>query len=149
MEDFFKFIPVVHTTQFVIDEIKEEIQLTKINEFITSRNIRVNTQANLEDIIQIFNECPGLSITDCSILEFAMRTNGIVLSSDKTLRNEIKRRQFSVRGIIWVIEELVKNDIISVECAIDKLTIYSTVNSRAPIGEIQKLQQKLHESINC
>lgn len=136
----------VHTTLYVISEITDEQQLREINKYSLEGKLIVDTQGEHDTIEQIYNECKGLSLADCSVLELAIRKGGVVLSSDKALRNEITRRNFTVRGLLWVIDQLLLKEILTVEQALEKLDLYPEVNKRAPIKEIEVFKSRLNES---
>ena len=96
----------------------------------------IDTDGSFESIQDLFDELQGLSYTDCSILELASRKNGIVVSSDKRLRNESQKRQLTIGGILWIIEILVISKIISIEFAVKSLKIYPEINQRVPKEDI-------------
>jgi predicted nucleic acid-binding protein len=75
------------------------------------------------------------------------RTKGILLSSDKGLRNITKRNNLDVRGVLWIIEALVDHTLISKENAVQKLREYPSINVRAPRKEINKLIEDLNSSL--
>jgi len=138
LEDF-----IVYTTPQVMDEIRDEIQLTEITKFIESKKLLIDSEGQYHAILSISHGCHGLSFADASVIECAHRKKAMILSSDKTLRNEATRKLLSVGGLLWIIEELVKSNIISVEVAIYKLNLYPTINKRAPREDIKKLIAKL------
>lgn len=139
MAHFFSLEIIVQTTPFVINEVKDSNQLAEINKYIDSGRLTIDSDGSLESIQDLFDQCIGLSYADCSVLELAIRKNGIVLSSDKTLRNESQRRKFTVRGALWIIAELHDQKKISSEEAITKLKSYDQINERAPKSEILNL----------
>ncbi len=136
MDSFFKLDLDVHTTEYVLFEVTDEEQILEVNKYVNSGKLNVDNNGEYESIQEIYNECKGLSFTDCSVLEFAIRTEGIVLSADKSLRNEIKRRKLEVRGSLWIIKELFEKNIITGNEALEKLELYSIINDRVPKNEI-------------
>jgi hypothetical protein len=145
LSHFFQLNLKVHTTLQVINEIKKEEQLIQINKHIADGTLNVDKIGTHEDISNILSQCPGLSYADSSVLELTSRLNGVVLSSDKSLKNESIRRNFSVRGILWIIQELHANKIITPEIAIMKLELYPTFNNRVPKTEIANLISSLKQ----
>jgi rRNA-processing protein FCF1 len=143
---FFDLELTVFTTAQVIGEITDPGQLNETNEFIESGKLTLDSSGRLEKIEKIFDANPGLSFADSSVLELAIRKNGTVLSSDLSLRKTTKRSGINVRGVLWIIEELVNKKIINSEVAIKTLNYYSQINSRSPKAEINLLINKL-ESI--
>jgi predicted nucleic acid-binding protein len=143
MEEFYRLGLTVYTTQQVIDEITDESQSVAVSKYITTGKLLIDSNGLYDTIVLIYEENRGLSFADSSVLEVAIRREGIVLSSDKSLRNVATRRNLIVRGVLWIIEELCNKGIINVETALNKLKIYSSINQRAPVSEIEKLIQKL------
>lgn len=142
---FFELDIYVNTTQHVIEEITDKAQQIEINKYITNGKLIVDSKGSFESIQTIFNDCKGLSLADCSVLELTIRLNGIILSSDKSLRNESEKRKFTVHGILWIIEKLCDKNIITREVAINKLEIYPKINDRAPKIEIESLIKTLKQ----
>ena len=143
LDAFFQLEYVIFTTNQVVNEIKVPDQLAKVNGLISMGKLKIDDEGSLENIYALFNENPGLSFTDCSVLECALRRAGILLSADKSLRNVAKEMNLTVRGIIWIIEELIHNSIISRESAIKLLKIYPSINKRVPLKEISILLSRL------
>lgn len=139
MANFFELDYLVYTTNFVLVEVTENEQQVEVNKYIESGGLIVDKQGTYESILAIHEECKGLSLTDCSVIEFAMRSDGLILSADKALRNEAIRRRCKVGGVLWIIRELCETTIISGEEAIRKLELYSSINTRAPRKEIAML----------
>ena len=139
IKDYFQLEYQMFTTKEVIKEITDAVQLSEITKYISLGNLKVDQYGTLESIQLLFDEYPGLSFTDCSVLESAIRKNGHIITSDKGLRNISKRRKITIRGVLWIIVELVNNSIISKEIALKSLKIYPEVNIRVPINEINKL----------
>lgn len=133
---------VVVTTPQVLDEIMDETQLAEVNTYIESGHLQVDHFGLFETITLITETNPGLSFTDASVLEAAIRRDASILSSDKSLRNESSRRGITVRGLLWVLEELYNYKIIELQVLIEKLEAYPNVNNRAPKSEIENLLRK-------
>ena len=139
IQDFFQLDYKFYTTLEVIGEITDNNQLSEVKKYISNETLIVDSMGSFESIQSLFDEYPGLSFADSSVLELATRINGIVLSSDKSLRNISKRRNLNVKGFLWIIEELLDKKIISRNTAVRKLRIYPDVNIRVPIKEINNL----------
>ena len=139
MEAFLKLDYRVCTTIHVVDEITDSDQLENITKLISSNRILVDNIGTYEDIQVLVSENSGLSFADCSVVEFAIRNTCTILSSDGSLRKISYRKGLTVHGMIWIIEALVINKIISIDIAIDKLNRYKSVNSRAPKKEVDDL----------
>lgn len=143
MDHFFKLPIRVYTTVQVIDEVQEDHQKNAVDKYVSGGHISVDRDGTLETISDILTNAPGLSFTDSSVLELAYRLQGVVLSADKSLRKESVKRNLTVRGMLWVIEEMCSKNIITTEVAIEKLNLYPQVNDRAPKIEIVALIEKI------
>ena len=143
IQDFFQLDYKFYTTPEVIGEITDNNQLSEVKKYISDETLIVDSMGSFESIQSLFDEYPGLSFTDSSVLELATRINGIVLSSDKSLRNISKRRNLTVKGFLWIIEELLDKKIISRNTAVRNLRNYQNVNIRVPIKDIRILICKI------
>ncbi len=127
-------------------EVTDENQLIEISKYIQSGELIIDGFGSEDIITSINNESPGLSYADASVLELALRIKAVILSADKSLRNESQRRGLTVRGVLWIIDELYNKNILTKEKALDKLITYPKVNSRAPINEIEKMVSKFTDN---
>lgn len=142
LADFFKLELSAFTTEQVIGEISNETHKEEVSKFIKAGMLQIDNEGSFEVIAELFDEHSGLSVPDCSVLEFALRRNAIIYSSDGSLRKISNRQHLIVRGILWIIEELCEKKILSTSQAIEKLNLYESVNQRSPINEIKKLINK-------
>jgi len=146
LEDFFQLEVDAFTTSQVIGEITNEQQWDAVSRFINNGKLRIDDDGTFEVITKINEEYPGLSLPDSSVLELAIRKNAIVYSSDGSLRKASLKEGITVRGIIWIIAELYRLELMTKESAIAKLNLYETINQRAPLKEINKLMDNLLNS---
>lgn len=144
LKAFFQLDIIALTTSQVINEVKEVTQRNAIEPFLINGQLALNDEGTFDVIQRLFENYPALSITDCSILELANRTNGVLLSSDGSLRKIATQSNIKVRGTIWIIEELLRNEIIDGPLAVKSLTLYDGVNQRAPSLEIQKAIKRIN-----
>jgi len=146
LEDFFQLEVSAFTTPQVIGEITNESQWGEVSKFINNRKLQIDSDGEFEAIAEIFDEYTALSIPDSSVLELAIRKDAIIFSSDGSLRKISVAKNLTVRGVIWIVEELYNKGFLSKEVAIQKLNFYETINQRAPIKEIKKLTEKLNNA---
>jgi len=142
LQHFYRLQLVVITTPQVLDEIVDEGQLAEVNSYIQTGYLQVDPFGQLEAMLSIRDANPGLSFTDASVLEVASRRNATVLSSDKSLRNESARQGITVRGFLWIMEELFLQRVIEQTVLLEKLALYPKVNNRAPKVELDNLIKK-------
>jgi len=145
LEDFFRLELIVFTTPQVISEITDEKQKQEVTKYVESGVLNIDGEGDFDLIQKMYTEHAGLSLTDVSVLELAMRKKAILLSSDGILRKISQKEGLDVRGAIWIIEELWTVGIITGDAAIEKLTEHISSNSRAPRKEIQILIKKIKQ----
>ena len=145
-DDFYALELTAITTSLVVSEIISENQSSIVHSSISSKKLIVISDGDLSVIQSIQNDNPGLSLADSSILELAPRYPGIILSSDKSLWNEAKRRNLTVKGVLWVVNQLYEKGVLSKAACLAKLELYPKINRRAPIRDIQMLIDKVNES---
>lgn len=143
LDDFFQLEYSYYTTISVIEEIIDDSQMAIVKNYVSNNKLIVDNHGLLDSIESIYDMYPSLSFTDSSVLELAARKKGILLSSDKSLRNISKQNDINVKGLLWIIITLVEKNIISNEKAMEKLNLYPHINVRAPIKEINKCKQEL------
>ncbi len=128
----------LHTNDFVLSEIKESSQREKIDLFVSEKIITVASTGSEEVIVisQMTIENKGLSFEDCSVWHYAKKSNGLLLTGDKKLKTCAEKDGVEVRGIIYVLDELLSNNIISEETAIIKIKELYSLNKWLPKNEI-------------
>lgn len=143
LTEFLQLDLIIFTTIQVIGEVTDESQKLKIIEFIDNGKLQIDMNGELQTISEIKEKYPGLSLADSSILELAIRKDAEILSSDGSLRKISMKENLTVRGFLWIIEELCNAGLINLENAIEKLENYKAINQRAPSKEIDDLKNKL------
>jgi predicted nucleic acid-binding protein len=143
---FFQLNLLVLTTPQVINEITEQEQLKIVLKYVDSKSLIIDPWGQVDDINLILYENSGLSFADSSVLELAIRKNAVLLSSDGSLRKISMKRNLTVRGVLWIIEELCEREMISKTETLHKLNLYPQINPRTPKNEIEKLISKLSKT---
>jgi rRNA-processing protein FCF1 len=140
MNEFIQLGLELKTTDFVFDELNEN-QKKYIEVFVHSGQIELIKTESAEDydaILAILRNCSGLSFEDCSVWYYAVKMNGILLSGDGRLRKMAVANGINVKGILYVFDQLLLHQVISFECAIEKLNFLHSINSRLPIIAINE-----------
>lgn len=145
LADFYRLHVTVITTPEVISEIEDPEQLEQIQPYIDSGQLQVDRNGVLANMILITDGNPGLSLTDASVLEAATRLQAMILSSDGSLRRVSQQKGITVRGMLWVLEELYRKEILTKELVLEKLVRYPQVNVRAPQIETEHLIIKIKQ----
>jgi rRNA maturation endonuclease Nob1 len=142
---FFGLGLVVYTTPNVLGEITEPDQAVIVKRLIVSGQLKIEGTGSFATISSIASENLALSFADSSVLELAIRLKATVLTSDGSLRKVTLSKEIKVRGCLWIIEELVNLELITVEAALQKLDDYPKINDRSPKKEIADLIGKLKQ----
>lgn len=135
MNEFIQLKLELKTTDFVYEELNEE-QKNVITDFIDSGDIELIITEEDEDfacIVAILENSSGLSFEDCSVWHYANKLGGILLSGDGRLRKQAVEKGIPVRGILYVFDQLLLNDLITFDYAIEKLEQLYEINPRLPI----------------
>ncbi len=136
MNKFIELKLELKTTDFAFEELNEN-QKKVVQEYIYSEHIELITTEKDEDfesITTILENSTGLSFEDCSVWHYANKLNGILLSGDGKLRKQATAKGILVKGILYVFDQLLLNDLISFDHAIEKLEQLYEINPRLPIN---------------
>lgn len=143
IDAFFQMNFTVCTTQEVIDEVTDPDQRDIVEGYIGNGLLIIEKSGNFEELTTFSNKYKGLSWTDCSVLELALRKRATVLTSDRLLKKISIDNGLSSNGLLWIISQLVDGKIIPEEKGIESLVSYSSFNKRAPSIEITRLIESI------
>lgn len=135
MNEFIKLELDLKTIDVVFDELNDDQKII-IEAYINSKHIDLITIEKEEDfksITSVFESNSGLSFEDCSVWHYANKLNGILLSGDGKLRKQAMANGISVKGILYVFDQLLLHKIISFEHAIEKIEQLYEINPRLPV----------------
>lgn len=136
VREFFELKLELHTTDLVINEL-DFSQRQALKKF-TQLSIKSFDENELKELSQLELASGKLSAQDLSVYYYAKAINATILTGDKKLRTEAKKKGFEVHGIIWVFDQLIKQKIIKKKSAIEKLNKLMTVNTWLPMDECKK-----------
>lgn len=131
----------IHTTDFIIAEIKKSTQQATIQSFIQNKKITVK-KFNFTELSEISNlkaNChTNASIQDCSVWFEAKNLNCLLITGDKKLRTVVENDNVKVSGILYIFDKLVELNIISPNMAADKIKALCKLNCRLPKRECEE-----------
>lgn len=131
----------IRTVDFVIAEITNPEQSEAISALVVEGKIRIES-FNPEELFEIISEhsvVPGnISIPDCSVCYYARKHSATLLTGDRQLRKYAEASNVAVRGILFIFDELVANNILTTSQAAMKLRELLGINVRLPKSEIEK-----------
>jgi rRNA-processing protein FCF1 len=136
MNEFIHLEIELKTTDFVFEELNED-QKNIIADFIDSGDIELiitEEEEDFERIATLLGNSSGLSFEDCSVWHYAHKLDGVLLSGDGKLRKQATANGILVKGILYVFDQLLLNNLISFEYAIEKLEQLYKINPRLPIS---------------
>jgi rRNA-processing protein FCF1 len=132
------------TSDFVFNELNSQQQA-----LVSSLNVeKYEIDANeIGSFYQEFSDLGQLNISyqDYSIFYHAKKCNGVVLSNDKRLRNFSKVRSIPVKGLFYILDEFVIQEIVTPKIMIENLKLLKKINHRLPLNEIDKRIKKFNE----
>lgn len=136
MDGFIKLNLELKTTDFVFEELND-YQKNIIENYVSLGDIELlitEEESDFESIATILENSSGLSFEDCSVWHYANKLNGILLSGDGKLRKQATANGIEVKGILYVFDQLLLNELISFDLAIEKIKQLYEINPRLPIS---------------
>ena len=140
LEEFSSLNFELYTTDFVLEELNldhnKAIQL-----LVSAEKIRIITTENIEDIQGIntlLETSSGLSFEDCSVWYYSKKMNCTLMTGDGKLRKTARKDGIEVRGIIYIIDQMLIQNHLNFEQAIEKIESLYSLNNRLPKQELTK-----------
>lgn len=130
----------MYTTDFILEELNSA-QRVLVNKLIESEELVVIETNEFEDysgISNLLEHTNGLSFEDCSVWYYSKKMNGTLLTGDAKLRKQAEKDEVEVRGIIFIFDEIVEQNLLIPEEAALKLTQLKQLNARLPKKEIDR-----------
>lgn len=137
LEYFLKLRIEVHTTDFVLVELYDE-QIKILDKKIEEEQLIIDkaNEDDIDEIIKLQSEKTTLSINDISVFYFAKKHEAMILTGDKSFRKYAEENEIEVRGILWVFDELLNNELLNKNTLADKLRTLMKTNKRLPSNEV-------------
>lgn len=130
----------LHTTDFVYEELNEE-QKSPVSSLLKEGRLNIIETIDSKDfkgINALLNSSNGLSFEDCSVWYYSTKLSGTLLTGDLKLCRQVRKNGVEARGIIYVFDELLKQNLISFSLAIEKMEQLTHLNNRLPKIDIEK-----------
>lgn len=150
LNEFFDLPLQIHTTDFVINELKQEDQREKVLRFHEAQQlfIKTHTSKEIAEIMAFLKERGGnVSITDCSVWLYAQQNNYHLITGDNKLCKSARASGANVSGILHVFDLLIEHHVITPENGSRKLSELLALNCRLPrrdISERLELWSSIH-----
>lgn len=148
LDEFLKLEYEFHTTDFVVNEISDEQNQVLLKNIEDNKILLDKANADeLSEIIELQSKKKSLSIVDFSVYYFAKKQNAMILTGDKSFRNYAIEQKFDVKGILWVLDEVLDKKLLDENIMIEKLELLITTNKRLPKDECDKRLKKWGKKI--
>jgi hypothetical protein len=128
-----------HTTDLVARQVKKDHNWQAVSGFIEAGLLKVATLTG-EQVERMYDE-PGtlpVGLEDQTALFLAMELNAILLTGDRRLRLEGLKRKIEVRGLLWILDELVTKQLLPPRLAAVKLRSMLADGAFLPRDECEK-----------
>lgn len=128
------------TTDFILEELNQT-QRDLVDNLVISKELVVIETNEIQDysgISDLLNQTNGLSFEDCSVWYYAKKMNGTLLTGDAKLRRQAEKDNVEVRGIIFIFDEIVKQNLLKSTEAALKISRLKQINPRLPKNELDK-----------
>lgn len=140
LEAFFALPCEICTTDLVISEIERPEQQQIIQKFIRSKKLGV-TSFYFDEFSEILllqsTSKNNTSIEDCSVLYYAQKVDGRLLTGDGKLRSAAGKDNVKVSGILYLFDNFVEYGLLSASEAAENLKALMTINMRLPKAECE------------
>nr|DAY63878.1 MAG TPA: hypothetical protein [Caudoviricetes sp.] len=117
------------------DELKE-----KDGDLLEERGVKIleMTDEEVMDTVVLSRDTNKVSFNDLTTLVVARKRNYVLVTGDGNLRKMASSYNIELRGTLWLLDELVKYEIISFETAIEACEKLLASTRRLPKIELQK-----------
>lgn len=133
----------IHTTDFILNEIKEERQKKQMDAIkhqyeLTVKVFDIDELADLLDFYEEQRSKSNLSLQDCSVWTYSKNNGFALITGDGKLRIAAKADGVEVHGILYIFDQFVEHKILTSKEAADKLEELKLLNQRLPKSDIDK-----------
>jgi hypothetical protein len=127
------------TTHLVWNEVSQTGQREGVQPFIDSGLIQLrDIAASAWPEIYAFSNEVGVSVPDGSVWLLARTKGAILLTGDSTLRKAAQASDVEVRGVLWVLDELVEAERLLPAKAVEALGLIQDGGAFLPQDECDK-----------
>lgn len=127
-----------HTTDLVLSEIREEKQKASVELYIRSGRLMIDSFDDLSPLIEMQSNAQDLTIQDCSILHLSECLSAMLLTGDRDLRKFAGGRNVEVHGTLWMLDQLIKANLLEPLLAAEKLQHLLKLDRRLPLAECEQ-----------
>jgi len=126
-----------HTSDFVADEVSKTYSFEELEGF--GLQVLEMSEEQMLEIEYLQGRHPELSPGDLSVYILAKSLDALLISGDGPLREMAETQKIEYHGTLWLLEELVKGDLLSFEDAASALETMLDSKRWLPRGECEKM----------
>lgn len=140
LDEFFSLAIHIHTTDFIIHELKVMDQKNKILDYgkLFIKKFDMQEMIKLVSFQRKIQDKTNVSIQDCSVWIYAQDNGYILLTGDGKLRKAAIKEGTNVRGILYIFDKMVEEKLLTPQKACEKIQLLRQINGRLPSKEIEK-----------
>jgi predicted nucleic acid-binding protein len=133
---WFKLQIETHTTDFVLAELRRESQWQHVSVFVDAGILQRHgtPPADVAEAVAYAQE-RGVSLADASGVLLAKRLKAALLTGDLRMRGAARNDGLEVRGVLWILDELVRHGGLAKADAADRLERIRAAGGRLPQAE--------------
>lgn len=125
-----------HATDLVLAELRCESQWRHVSGFVEAGLIRRHATPPEEVVgLVAYAQAHGLSLADGSGILLARRLKADLLTGDRHMRGVAGADGVEVRGLLWILDQLVERGVLAKREASDRLEKILAAGSRLPREE--------------
>lgn len=127
------------TTDLVIRQVKTAHQWQAVSGFVEAGLLKIHSLTG-DELVRMSASFAELRIgvEDQTVLFLAVEQEAILVTGDKRLRIEATRRKVDVRGLLWVLDELIERGVLAPKLAAIKLQAMRAQGAFLPSEECEK-----------
>lgn len=138
LDEWFALGIETFTTILVLDQVRDAAQWPAILKQVKRGRLKISVLSSAE-MTQMLAEVGHLriGIADQSVLFLAVHREAILLTGDRRLRLEGTRRGVDIRGLLWILDELVRREVLRPRKASQRLTTILEQGAFLPADECE------------
>jgi len=125
------------TTDLVADELNENPDETELSRL--GFEIVGFSAGRLDELVCFRSQYSGLSLSDASAFLLALERESMLVTNEGPLRNRAARSGVQVHGTLWLLQQMVRQNVVSPRKAATALKTMLAAGSRFPNNGCAKL----------
>jgi len=128
-----------HTTDLVVHEVRQPEQARVLSTMIQAGSLTVHALPAVRlNAVSKTARALKVSLADASAIALAEELSAILLSGDRRVRKEALHRGIEIRGLLWVLDEMILSHLLSPGDAAVRLNQTMLAGAFLPSHECQE-----------